>query len=388
MLNTKNRVSDLLGEVQYAHPELQAWTGSLTEPEMVLAKFKQPVSESEQQVLVLTKSESTVTTTHPPHRAGSVPEAPKPTCPAGRAATCRLLMQQLGLLSPLSPLTGSLDRMVPTEKYKRNAMMVDKAPGRSVHKVGLIYVREGQDNQNDILANDKGSALYTDFVAGLGWTVDIATHRGYLGGLDRNCSCGTTTLYWADSLTEVVFHEVVQMPTKEGDLQQIQKKRHVGNDFVHVVWCEHVRDYNPLTITSQFNDAHIVIYPLPSGLFRVQVFRNPQNPLFGPLQHGMVLNKELLAMLVRETAINADRVIAVQLNPEPFNRPYLNRQRLLFETTERYSAEDATFHSNLCTVTLGIPLSIPHADSPSSGAQSAPQQQQQPTASVSASPPH
>ena len=51
------------------------------------------------------------------------------------------------------------------------------------------------------------------------------------------------------------------------------QKRHVGNDNVHVVWSKHKRDYSPTTITSQFNDAHIVVYPLPNGLFRIQIFK-------------------------------------------------------------------------------------------------------------------
>jgi len=51
------------------------------------------------------------------------------------------------------------------------------------------------------------------------------------------------------------------------------QKRHVGNDNVHVVWSNHKRDYSPTTITSQFNDAHIVVYPLPNGLFRIQIFK-------------------------------------------------------------------------------------------------------------------
>lgn len=47
------------------------------------------------------------------------------------------------------------------------------------------------------------------------------------------------------------------MRWQDGDDQQILKKRHVGNDMVHVVWSEHTRDYRPGTITSQFNDAHV-----------------------------------------------------------------------------------------------------------------------------------
>lgn len=110
-----------------------------------------------------------------------------------------------------------------------------------------------------------------------------------MGGLDKNLSTGESALYWANSTMEVMFHEIVAMPTIESDPQQIQKvnnnvetcfltvmqKRHVGNDFVHIIWSEHLRDYNPLTITSQFNEAHIIIYPLANGLFRIQTYRLP-----------------------------------------------------------------------------------------------------------------
>lgn len=50
---------------------------------------------------------------------------------------------------------------------------------------------------------------------------------------------------------------------------------------LQVIWSEHKRDYNPLTITSQFNDAHVIIYPLPSGLFRIQIFRKEK---VGPVE--------------------------------------------------------------------------------------------------------
>lgn len=63
------------------------------------------------------------------------------------------------------------------------------------------------------------------------------------------------------------------------------QKRHIGNDMVQIIWSEHSCDYRPAMITSQFNHVHIVVYPLPTGLFRVQVHRKrdvccafPPNP--------------------------------------------------------------------------------------------------------------
>lgn len=50
-------------------------------------------------------------------------------------------------------------------------------------------------------------------MGGLGWEVELATHTGFLGGLQRNGSTGETAPYYATSLTEVVFHVSTRMPS-------------------------------------------------------------------------------------------------------------------------------------------------------------------------------
>ena len=345
VLRASNKVTAMLGETLAADAELARWTGSLSDPAQILQASAAVVAAGERAMGALCRDEQAVRTVHGPHQGGNAaaPPAPLGTAAADAGAevarvpvASRLLLGQLGLVAPDTRVGAQFAQLQLSEKLRRNLALVDRGPSRAVHKIGLIYVREGQELQGEILANSAGSALYRDFVAGLGWRVDLAAHRGYVGGLDRAGSCGRTAVYWADARTEVVFHEVVAMPTHPDDPQQIQKKRHVGNDFVHVIWCEHVRDYNPLTITSQFNEAHIVVYPLPSGLCRVQVFRNPANPVFGPLQHGALVSKRLLPRLVRETAINADATISAQFNPETFSQPFMNRARLVRETHDRY----------------------------------------------------
>lgn len=51
--------------------------------------------------------------------------------------------------------------------------------------------------------------------------------------------------------------------------------RHLGNDEVHIVWSEHWRDYRRSSFRTQFGDVLIVLYPLPSGLVRVQINKTP-----------------------------------------------------------------------------------------------------------------
>lgn len=135
----------------------------------------------------------------------------------------------------------------------------------------MLYVGAGQETQKSILFNSKGSAAYESFVDALGEPVELSTHAGFLGGLDTYGTTGTHAPYYATPTAEVIFHVVTRMPTRPEDPQQVHKKRHVGNDIVHVVWTDHWRPYDRETISSQFNDAHIIVHPRPDGLFAVHV---------------------------------------------------------------------------------------------------------------------
>lgn len=44
------------------------------------------------------------------------------------------------------------------------------------------------------------------------YQVDLSKHTGFLGGLERNLSTGTTAPYYCNSTTEVMFHASTRMP--------------------------------------------------------------------------------------------------------------------------------------------------------------------------------
>lgn len=221
----------------------------------------------------------------------------------------RAFLSSMGLLSTTN--RAVFTRLDTNHKFYRGLKQLDKLYERETMKIGVIYVRNQQENEKDIFKNETASDLYKEFVQGLGWSVDLKTHRGFLGGLDNSAqlSTGATAPYFSNATTEVIFHDLTRMPTKANDNQQIHKKRHIGNDFVHIVWSEHDRDYRPWTIVSQFNFVHIVIYPLKYPMFRVQIFTKPEVGLFGPLMDGMVIDKAHLPSLVRLTAINANKTV-------------------------------------------------------------------------------
>lgn len=191
------------------------------------------------------------------------------------------------------------------EKLKRELRNIDKQKCRDTHKVAIVYVASGQEDKNSILRNTCGSKAYESFVSALGWEIDLETHNGFLGGLSRQ-GCGATAPYYATPFVEVIYHAATRMPSDSTDAL-LTKTRHLGNDEVHIVWSEHFREYHRSILPTEFCDVLIVVYPLENCLFRVTVNWKPDVPWFGPLGNESIVNGFCLAILVRETAINASR---------------------------------------------------------------------------------
>lgn len=193
---------------------------------------------------------------------------------------------------------------------------------RAHSKIAILYVPDHVFDQNDILAKTlpETSPHFSEFLHAVGSPVDLATHRLYAGGLDRKgFTNGNSSVYYADSAHDVMFHVSPLMPTSSTDAQQILKKRHVGNDPVHIVWNDNLCEYDVQTISSQFNEAHIIIYPLQTGLFRIDVKSKQECGWFGPLRDTTIVTKRMLPSLVRLCAISAN--VAVTEKKVPLSVP-------------------------------------------------------------------
>ncbi|CAO3694673.1 unnamed protein product [Rhizopus microsporus] len=219
----------------------------------------------------------------------------------------RLLMSHLGLIEYNHLKDGSFQMLNKSPALYRDLRGLDRKHGRETMKIGLIYVAHGQEDEQSILQNSQGSERYNRFVESLGWEIDIATHTGYLGGLERNLTNGSKATYYCSSTLEVIFHDVTKMPTDPSDPKQLKKKRHIGNDHVHIVWNEHDRDYKINTIGGDFGNAQIIIKPLPNNLYLIKVYRDSKVPYFGPLFDKMIVSEASLGPLIRSTAIDAFR---------------------------------------------------------------------------------
>ncbi|EGF83979.1 hypothetical protein BATDEDRAFT_8501, partial [Batrachochytrium dendrobatidis JAM81] len=152
-----------------------------------------------------------------------------------------------------------------TDAINRAIAVLDRTPVIELHKIGIVYVAPGQSTEVEILSNTYGSRTYTYFLHLLGRLFRLAGCRDvYVGGLDISSDTldGEFGLCSADDqrLAQVIYHVTTLMPNRDYDPTCTGKKRHIGNDFVSIVWNEG-GIYKQDTIPGQFNYFYVVVEP-------------------------------------------------------------------------------------------------------------------------------
>uniref|UniRef100_A0A8B9C8J3 TSC complex subunit 2 n=1 Tax=Anser brachyrhynchus TaxID=132585 RepID=A0A8B9C8J3_9AVES len=164
--------------------------------------------------------------------------------------------------------------LLPNETFEKSVQLLDQIPSYDTHKIAVLYVGEGQSNNEiAILSNEHGSYRYTEFLTGLGKLIelkDCQPDKIYLGGLDVCGEDGQFTYCWHDDIMQAIFHIATLMPTKDLDKYRCDKKRHLGNDFVSIVYNDSGEDFKLGTIKVQdFTCRHIIKQAF--GCFSVEI---------------------------------------------------------------------------------------------------------------------
>jgi hypothetical protein len=240
------------------------------------------------------------------------------------------------LLSP-APQSSEFARPIPLpedDQTERTIRVFDRNSAVDGHKVGIIYIGEGQTKETDILANVSGSSDYIEFLNNIGTLTKLKGATFNTQGLDREYdSDGQYTFCWRDRVTEIVFHVITQMPTNlERDPLSSLKKRHIGNDFVNIVFNDSGVPFNFDTFPSQFNFVYIVITPASRASFiasreespendrqpfyRVQLMSKPGFPEISPASETKMVSLKALPSFIRLLALNASVFSLVWYNRE------------------------------------------------------------------------
>lgn len=139
-----------------------------------------------------------------------------------------------------------------SQVVQRSVMVLDCIPPYETHMIGVICVREGQaGNETEILRNSFGSYRFVKFVESLGTVIklqDADPQVVFLGGLEQKGEDGKFAYVWQDDVVKIAFHVTTLMPNKDSDPNCNNKKRHIGNNNVTIVYNESGEEYNINTI--------------------------------------------------------------------------------------------------------------------------------------------
>ncbi|KAI9320019.1 hypothetical protein BX666DRAFT_1875911 [Dichotomocladium elegans] len=213
----------------------------------------------------------------------------------------------------------------------RSIANLDRIPVVDFHKIGVLYVGKGQRTEVEILANTHGSPDYVKFLNSLGNIEPLQGRIDNTGGLDREMNIdGKYAYFWRDDVTQMIFHVATMMPTNlQHDPQCSLKKRHIGNDYVSIVYNDSGGDYAFGTLPGQFNFINIVVTPhsvsneqpalvqnsasrsrpiagQENTFFKVEMQRRPDMPEIGPIIEPKLVSGQSLPGFVRQIALHAN----------------------------------------------------------------------------------
>ncbi|KAM4604162.1 tuberin isoform 5-T6 [Polymixia lowei] len=197
-----------------------------------------------------------------------------------------------------------------TQVIDRAVKVLDQMPPYDTHKIGVVFVGAGQvNNEVAILSNEYGSNRYAAFLTGLGKLIhlkDCDPDQIFLGGLDQYGDDGEFTYCWHDDIMQAIFHIATLMPNRESDRGCCNKKRHIGNDFVMVVYNDAGEEYKLGTIKGQFNFVEVIIKPLDyeCNLVTLQCRKDLEGLVDTTV--AKIVSDRNLPLLVRQMALHAN----------------------------------------------------------------------------------
>ncbi|KAK5229596.1 Tuberous sclerosis 2-like protein [Exophiala xenobiotica] len=208
--------------------------------------------------------------------------------------------------------------LLPDEDFVRRGLeSFDRIPTVSSHKIGILYIGEGQSTEPEYLANMKGSRDYARFLDGLGYVVSLQPPLRYNPqGLEYPRD-GESTIAWRNRVDEIVYHVPTMMPTDlEEDPYCVTKKAHVGNCHVNIVFNRSGLPWSFDNFKSQLNYVNIMVIPacrarqtpdpdFMPGFYWVQVITRDDLPNLSPAADPKIISAAQLAAFVRAVALNA-----------------------------------------------------------------------------------
>ncbi|KAG8292577.1 GTPase-activating Rap/Ran-GAP domain-like protein 3 [Homalodisca vitripennis] len=175
-----------------------------------------------------------------------------------------------------------------TPDIQKDLLLLEEQEGSVNFKFGVLYTRPAQVSDDEMFSNEIGSEEFDRFTSLLGEKVRLKGWDKYRGGLDvKGDMTGRHSVYTIYEGHEIMFHVSTLLPYSKDNRQQVERKRHIGNDIVNIVYVDggpsQMSHFNPSFIKSQFTHVFAVVsYSPEDHSYRLNVFSEESVPLFGP----------------------------------------------------------------------------------------------------------
>uniref|UniRef100_A0A6Q2WW46 GTPase-activating Rap/Ran-GAP domain-like protein 3 n=1 Tax=Esox lucius TaxID=8010 RepID=A0A6Q2WW46_ESOLU len=178
-------------------------------------------------------------------------------------------------------------REILNPEIQKDLLVLEEQEGSVNFKFGVLYAKDGQLTDDEMFSNEMGSESFEKFLNLLGDSISLQGWAGYRGGLDtKNDTTGMKSIYTVYQGHELMFHVSTMLPYSKENKQQVERKRHIGNDIVTIVFQEGEDaspSFKPSMIRSHFTHIFALVrYNSQNDSYRLKIFSEESVPLFGP----------------------------------------------------------------------------------------------------------
>ncbi len=183
----------------------------------------------------------------------------------------------------------------------------------SNYKFGILYCPRGGCDE-DTMYSSQGSNRFYDFLSILGEVVILRSWGNFAGGLDvKNDSTGRQSVFTRFFDFEIMFHVSTLLPLHPGDAQRLERKRHIGNDAVVIIYVEE-GTFCPDVLYSKFIQILVVVRHVVRGgrdHYEVSVIsKNEVGPSYpSSLQDALTLGDPRFRDAFLALLINCERAV-------------------------------------------------------------------------------
>jgi len=158
-------------------------------------------------------------------------------------------------------------------------------------KFGLVYCKPYEQNEDSLFSAQGGSPEYEEFLDLIGQRVKLLGWEKYRGGLDVKANItGEQSIYSTVHGHEIMFHVCTMLPFVESDEQKVERKRHIGNDVVVLVFKDQGDPtdlFNPAIFRSHFIHCIFIVTPVKGAdgtttHYRLTITNKPGVPPYPP----------------------------------------------------------------------------------------------------------